>query len=187
LEAPTFAVLELELAQILDKIVVKVTPDLTDGLDFLASPGLARRDQRLAFVNSDRDIENGGIGELFAPLDREIALFDIYTLQTRCSIVRDQTEEDATGSFNGFAEFGFPIIAWLELLFVKPDKEAFFLKLFDYVFRDREIRRRVTDEDTSRCTMSEAMGLFHKSDVVGALRVSSTPALCQFGYEFTRT
>ena len=88
-------------------------------------------------------------------------------VQTGRRRLGDETEKDAAGIFNSFAKFGFPVLAWLDLLLVKPDKEPFVLKLFDYEFGNLQIRRSVTDEDTSGSAMSEAMGLFHKSGVVG--------------------
>ena len=136
-------------------------PGLRIGLNFLAPTRLARGDERLALIDPHWDVKDGRVGKFLAPVDREIALFDVETRQTGRRRLGDETEEDAAGILNSFAKFGFPVLPWLDLLLVKPDKEPFVLKLFDYEFGDRQIRRSVTDKDTSGGAMSEAMGLFH--------------------------
>ena len=54
-------------------------------------------------------------------------------------MVGNNAKEKTAPFLDGFAQFFFPVFAWLELLFVKPDKAVGFLKLADDITRDFQV------------------------------------------------
>ena len=56
-----------------------MSPGFTLGLKFLAATRLARRDEWLALIDPHWYVKDGRVSKLLAPVDREIALFDVET------------------------------------------------------------------------------------------------------------
>src|SRR5580700_850829 len=131
-----------------------MTTGITDNLDFLTATRLAGGDERFAFIDANGNVKDRSIGKLFAALDRKIALFDIETDQTACRVLGDETQEDAARILDDVAEFGFPVLAGKDLLFVEPNQKAFILELFNDVLSDQKIGRNVAYENTAGGAMS---------------------------------
>ena len=63
-----------------------MTAGLADALDFLGPARLILRDERVALINAQRQIEDGVVGKLFTPFGGQIALKDVVAFKpdSRC-------------------------------------------------------------------------------------------------------
>ena len=126
-----------------------MTAGLPDALDFLRPARLIFRDERVASIDAQRQIEDGVVGKLFTAFGGQIALKDVVAFEPDSGVVRDNAQEETAAFLDGFAQFFFPVFAGLELLLVEPDKAPGLLKLADHVARDFQVGRGITHKDAA--------------------------------------
>src|SRR6476660_6678406 len=99
-----------------------MTAGLPDALDFLCPARLIFRDERVAPIDAQRQIEDGVVGKLFTAFGGQIALKDVVAFEPDSGVVRDNAQEETAAFLDGIAQLFLPVFAGLELLLVEPDK-----------------------------------------------------------------
>src|SRR5207248_9530987 len=82
-------ILALFLAQVSDEFFVEITAFLDDSLNLSGAARLIFRDERLALVDADREIEDGIVRQPFSAFGGEFALEDVITLKPLGGVIGD--------------------------------------------------------------------------------------------------
>src|SRR5205085_5281611 len=83
------AILTLFHAQVSDEFFVEIPAFLDDSFNLSGAARLILRDERLALVDADREIEDGIVRQPFSAFGAEFALEDVITLKPLGGVIGD--------------------------------------------------------------------------------------------------
>src|SRR5262249_19099676 len=106
-------------------------------------------DERLAAIDTKRQIEDSVVGERETALSRQIALEDVESVMARGGLAGNQAQKQTAPLLDCLAQDFLPILADGNLLLVEPDQAAGLLELAHDIAGDLQIRRGVADKNAA--------------------------------------